>query len=314
MGNIALGPHESHDFDIRDGMRSARFWAKARCNAQGNLCIVGDSGGLGQHCDKVLGCAPPLDTRFQASFGVSGEPCDPEANNSKGCDVVDISLVDGFTLPFSLAVFGDCESQNAAGTDKVHTIVNCSRLSIDDCPCDEDMGVDKYLNLNLLDPVSHARVGCYSPCGKTTYSAAHAIDKSARETLGNRSLPYCCPSDSVSPEACNSGPINRTKYATTMHRICTGVPAYPQDEHAKLLTCPAGTKYEMVFYCPTHGSASCPVPPVRCDFQVGDSVDCPVSGKCAGDECCADGTICPSASAGFDRCLKARKLNCSLFF
>ncbi|CAJ1358421.1 unnamed protein product [Effrenium voratum] len=49
------------------------------------------------------------------SFGENGAPCNPQTPGGvemKGCDYVDISLVDGWTLPVKLDVHGDCRAAN----------------------------------------------------------------------------------------------------------------------------------------------------------------------------------------------------------
>lgn len=37
--------------------------------------MIGESGGQGQECDNK-GCAPPVDTKFEATFGEAGHSCD----------------------------------------------------------------------------------------------------------------------------------------------------------------------------------------------------------------------------------------------
>ena len=40
------------------------------------MCKLGGSGGPQQLCDEV-GCAPPVDTKFEATFGDNGLQCNP---------------------------------------------------------------------------------------------------------------------------------------------------------------------------------------------------------------------------------------------
>ena len=52
----------------KQGLASARFWAKWGCDESGDNCAIGQSGGPGQSCG-AHGCAPPIDSRFEATFG-----------------------------------------------------------------------------------------------------------------------------------------------------------------------------------------------------------------------------------------------------
>jgi len=92
--NIRLQPGRHFDFATPDGLAGTRYWPKMRCDPDGNNCAIGESGGPGETCDSASGCAPPVDTKFEASFNANGE------------DWVDISLVDGYTLPFKFEMRG----------------------------------------------------------------------------------------------------------------------------------------------------------------------------------------------------------------
>lgn len=83
-------------------------------------------------------CAPPIDAKFEATFGTRGRPC--SGVSSKDCDFVDVSLVDGWTLPFRLSIEGQC-----SGPNNLHpTEIDCSQLSFDKCPTDELLGDKRY--------------------------------------------------------------------------------------------------------------------------------------------------------------------------
>jgi len=307
--NAKLAPGASVDFPITDGLSATRFWPKLRCNANGQECQLGDSGGPGQICRASQGCAPPVDSKFEATFGVVG------ADPGVGTDWFDASMVDGWSLPFKLQVFGNCSL-----TTDGSKVVDCSKATVDKCPSSEAVVGAGNLDLRVLDPTSGAVVGCYSPCGKLTYSnwnnthGTHPVsDKVA--------APYCCPTPPESPEACRTGPVPKSKYVAAVHEYCPGVYGYAYDDGAGLSTCPSGTKYEMTFYCPGDGpspgpSPSPPTPPTppppAPTCHVGDTVACVgVAGFCAGDQCCADGTTCPSAEESFQGCLKPKAADCT---
>merc|ERR1712094_84335 len=97
----------SHSFTAAetDGLAGARYWAKMGCDEQGDHCTLGGSGGPSEGCSQrtpdYSSCAPPVDTKFEATFGRAGQPCNAAAPNEMGgCDSIDVSLVDGWTLPF----------------------------------------------------------------------------------------------------------------------------------------------------------------------------------------------------------------------
>mmetsp|Transcript_83147 Transcript_83147/g.238908 ORF Transcript_83147/g.238908 Transcript_83147/m.238908 type:complete len:742 (+) Transcript_83147:98-2323(+) len=254
---VKLDPLQSHDFTIPRNLSSARYWPKLRCNEQGAQCSIGDSGAPGQKCEHELGCAPPIDTKFEGTFGLEGKPCDLDGGDSDGCDFVDVSLVDGYTLPFKFNIYGDCTSRFVSSTGVLGQQVDCSGLSVEECPCDEDLAPGRGVSLRVNDLNTKDAMGCYSPCSKLTYSnwqndMALGIKPSDKDVA-----PFCCPTPPETPESCSAGPAKRSKYVQAVHRMCPGVHGYAYDEGLGLLTCPAGTKYEMVFYCPSETAVSC---------------------------------------------------------
>merc|ERR1719512_212341 len=127
---------QSFTFNTPDGLSATRYWAKMGCDGVGNHCGIGGSGGPSEACvhpgSDYSRCAPPIDTKFEASFGQADQPCDPLTNQMTGCDYIDVSLVDGWTLPFKLELDGQCTATNAQGT-AVNSI-DCSELTFDVCP------------------------------------------------------------------------------------------------------------------------------------------------------------------------------------
>lgn len=62
---------------------------------------------------------------------------------------------------------------------------------------------------------------------------------------------------------------------------------------------------------PTPSPAPSPAPQ-HCN--VGDSIRCPGSStRCAGDQCCPDGSTCPSASSGFSGCGQPKREDCTQY-
>lgn len=269
--NIHLAPHEHFDFATPSGLSGARYWPKMRCNARGNSCGIGESGGPGETCDPAHGCAPPVDTKFEATFDVHGS------------DWVDMSLVDGFTLPFKLEIKGgDCNADaggnmqfslpdswgeycdgetgeryymdSATGETSWEPpiIIDCSRLAFDSCPTAENMGsAGVNVSLNLIRPGGAQEiVGCYSPCSKLLFSQwenSHATGLSASDSKIAR---YCCRTPPESPAQCRTGPVGSTQFVQNVHKMCPGVYGYAYDDGMGLLRCTTTSNYVLTFYCP----------------------------------------------------------------
>lgn len=138
---VSLLAGESYDYSIPlAGLPSVRFLPKVGCDDLGNNCLVQSM----PPCPKE-GCTPPIDSKFEASFGCI---LDDRASCSKTGqgqvstyqDWWDGSAVDGWTLPFSILV-NDGGHGLAPGTSSSHGQcgdVVCSDLSAEKlCPRQE---------------------------------------------------------------------------------------------------------------------------------------------------------------------------------
>uniref|UniRef100_A0A7S2X9F8 Thaumatin-like protein n=1 Tax=Lotharella oceanica TaxID=641309 RepID=A0A7S2X9F8_9EUKA len=241
--NVKLGPETTYNFTITDGLAATRYWPKMGCDDTGNQCRLGGSGGPSETCNTTLGCSPPVDSKFEATWGVSTEPCNPGAGQYSGCDYFDISLVDGFTLPYKLEVLGNtCNLTNPT--------IDCSKLTFSKCPVAEDLG-DLGHNVSLLvnHPSTGETVGCYAPCSVLTFSNwQNPYGKHMPQDA--QASPYCCPTPPVSPEQCREGVAPKTAYVDAVHKMCPHVYGYSYNDGVGLQTCPAGTVYHVTFYCP----------------------------------------------------------------
>jgi len=239
--NVEIAELGSYDFTVPAGLSGTRYWPKLRCDATGGACRLGESGGPQQHCGSITGCAPPVDTKFEASFGLNGE------------DWVDISLVDGFTLPFKFEIFTQTGKSCAAGDGNRHVgnVVDCSHLSFNLCPTSEDLGVaGRNVDLRVRDPDTNRTVGCYSPCSKLTLNQWDNAEAQGRTPWDDGVKEYCCPTPPESPDACRQGPVGSTSFVRAVHKGCPGVYGYAYDDGMGLLKCPDDTKYRVTFYCP----------------------------------------------------------------
>lgn len=227
--NVKIPPGGSYNFTTPDGQTSTRYWPKFGCDADGNRCVIGDSGGPQQIC-RSDGCSPPVDTKFEATFGISGLPCSPLEGMREGCDWVDISLVDGYTVPFKFEIHGSCWDADGHLMNASAKSVDCSRLSVDDCPKDEtfhtfDSAGNATVDLQVRHPAASTAAGCYSPCSKLTLNQ-WASFSTTQYNMDVFSREYCCPTPPVSPAACRAGSVKWSKSvpSTTCVQESMGIP------------------------------------------------------------------------------------------
>lgn len=272
--NVKIEPMASHDFLTPDGLAATRYWGKMRCDGNGNGCRLGGSGGPGEACvhgDDYSRCAPPLDTKFEATFGVESQDCNPQTGQMQGCDYVDVSLVDGFTLPFKLELAGHCTGRG----DEVVPRLDCSGLSLSACPAGEQLGAAGTASLRAAHPGTGEVVGCYSPCLRLIDDKWSNPFSAGRHPEDPVTAPYCCPTPPQSPDSCRAGPVKDTAYVRGVHAMCPGVYAYSYDDAMGLLRCKADTRYELTFFCPLAPPAGV----VRLDDAAVGSVTGGVSGS-----------------------------------
>lgn len=306
--NIKLMPGESYNFRTPPGLSGTRYWPKMGCDSSGNNCKFGDSGGPDEVCDD-LGCAPPVDTKFEASFG----------KDEKDQDWVDISLVDGYTLPFRFELDGKCGAgfdgsdgdEKGVQTNTYYSIdaswaehcdaksgrtyyrspdgtttfnpprtIDCSRLDFAHCPEGEDVSAGgaterKNVSLKVIHPKFGTTVGCYSPCSQLSLSHWSSDGDKFYGPPDDEANPYCCPTPPQSPESCREGPVGRTKFVKGVHEMCPGVYGYSYDDGMGLLQCPPDTKYKVTFYCPVQEAPRVqPNDPLLPPLKLLRSADC----------------------------------------
>lgn len=252
--NHAIPPLGNMIFDETetDQVASARYWPKMGCDQNGQNCLLGGSGGPGQHCNELnpdySKCQHPIDTKFEATWGKKGQPCNPaNPGQMAGCDFIDMSLVDGFTLPFKLEVVaGTCTGQDPQA--QTITSLDCSGLSVDKCPVDDNLGKGPT-NMQAINPKIQKPVGCYAPCLKlidTKWNNVQATGKSRNDPDVTK---YCCTTPPENSQTCNAGPLPQTKYVQTVHQYCPGVYAFAYDDGQGLMRCSYG-QYRLTFMCP----------------------------------------------------------------
>lgn len=250
--DLRIDPLQHYDFSTPDNLFATRFWPKVGCDAQGGHCTVGDSGGPGEACVQggydYSQCAPPVDTKFEASFGINGQPCDPSfPGGSKllGCDHIDLSLVDGFTLPVKLTIDGDCNSSTPEG-GRIEEI-DCSGLTADVCPRAEHLTEGRVVDLAAVNPSTQKMGGCYSPCSRLLDTKW--VHHEGGDAEDPKIAPYCCPTPPISPEACRTGPIAATDYLKVLEQKCPNAYSYAYDDATGLLRCSSSSKYTLTYYC-----------------------------------------------------------------
>jgi len=257
--NVRINPGSFYDFETPSHLSAMRYWPKMGCDESGHNCKIGSSGGPGQSCqwnpatgqEDYSRCHPPVDTKFEASYGENGAPCNPKTPGGvemKGCDYVDLSLVDGWTLPVKFEASGDCRTNK----DEKVEVLDCAALSLAACPTAEHLteaGVTA--DLRAINPVTHQVSGCYSPCAKlldTKWSNKELAQ--GRQPESAEVSPYCCPTPPQTPESCRAGPITHTDFLKTVHQKCPGVYGYAYDDGTGLMRCSSATHYTVTFFCP----------------------------------------------------------------
>lgn len=245
--NIRIRPDETKAFLTPAGLSATRYWPKMGCNDNGNNCDLGDSGGPGESCvrrppdvpqDDYSRCAPPIDSKFEGTF------------DSNGFDFVDMSLVDGWTLPFTLKLSGgECTSQKGSTTN---LFIDCSDLNMHDCPREEHLtAAGISVDLRAVNPTTKRLVGCYAPCQKLMDDKFNNTISKGRLHDDPEVAPYCCSTPPESPEACRIGPITTTRFLGAVHSKCPGVYGYAYDDGMGLLKCTPSTTYELTYFCPS---------------------------------------------------------------
>ncbi len=267
------------DYDIpAQGLAGTRFWPGMQCDSSGNNCRIGQSGGpvsAGFTCPANIGCAPPVDSKFEGTFGclatVPTSKCQinpsstPPGQPLPQTDGWDTSMVDGYTLPYRVVVKpvnGSCSN------GPQNNIIDCAGLHLTQCPADENLSTNNQFpnlaseNMRLFYPPASsapaaipAPVGCYSPCSKLTSGQWQSIPNppftgTTYAPAAAQAQDYCCPTPPISPAACSGGPVASTSYVKLIHTRCPQTYAYAYDDANGNFTCPAGTKYEVTFYCP----------------------------------------------------------------
>lgn len=258
---LQLQPGGHYDYPIPDqGLAGTRFWPGYNCGAGGTNCQLGSSGGpssLGFTCPP-WGCAPPLDSKFEGTFGcLPSVPTSQCQNNPSASppaplpqtDGWDTSLVDGFTLPYRVRVLGSCPTGPQGG------VIDCSSLPLSSCPTAENLSSGGQfptlgaVNMGLYTPqdAGHLVAGCYSDCARLTMNQWGGMSYSPSSP---QALEYCCPTPPVTPSQCHGYPVADSGYTQLVHRTCPQVYAYAYDDGTGNWSCPAGVQYEVTFYCP----------------------------------------------------------------
>lgn len=224
------------------GLSATRFWPKMGCDGTGSNCLVGSSGGPGEGCvirvpgkdDDYSHCAPPVDTKFEATFAAPG---------STTQDVLDMSLVDGYTLPFKLEVSGGtCTRQQQPFTG-----MDCSGLSMGRCPVSEVLD-NEVKNLNAVNPKTGQQGGCYSPCMKLTDDKWNPNGTSVAPDSAAAGQ-YCCAGAWGNPDSCKAGNILSTHYLATVKDLCPAAYGYAYDDKTATIACTTTTEYTVTFFC-----------------------------------------------------------------
>jgi ricin-type beta-trefoil lectin protein/thaumatin family protein len=248
--NVKLAKGQSRDYNIPDGgLPAIRVWPKVGCNDGGTNCKIGESV---SPC-PAGGCQPPVDSKFEASFAPKG---------GQAATWYNLSQVDGYTLPFKVVPRG-------AGSESGSCVTSdCSHLSLDACPGDEDMSgggafpAFAHEDLHIRDAQGNT-IGCLAPCKKWNYPAPWGLGQPESADPG---LHLCCPTPidpqsgqctaqnaCMTADSCRNGgdprSVVHTDYVAAIHQMCPTAYSYSYDDEAGLHNCPSTTGFEVIF-CP----------------------------------------------------------------
>jgi hypothetical protein len=67
---LRIDPGRVMDYEVNESVSATRFWPKYQCDEYGQNCAFGESGGPGLPCPQS-GCSPPIDSKFEATFGAT---------------------------------------------------------------------------------------------------------------------------------------------------------------------------------------------------------------------------------------------------
>lgn len=238
-----LGKGVSHDYQIpAQGLASTRFWPKMLCDEDGNNCAIGQSSAP---C-PAAGCAPPVDSKLEATWGCTLIDKTKCAYTPQGVQMIDTfwnaSAVDGYTLPFTVSLKG--------GDGRASCLpVDCAGLAKAACPTDEDLSDNgknpqyAHQDLRTINPTTKGSGGCFSTCTKLNYPGWGGDGLNAPD--GPVEKMYCCPG-AMSAE-CKAGPVVKTKYVQAVHAACKNTAyAYAYDDGIGGRTCSGDTVIELV--------------------------------------------------------------------
>ena len=196
------------------GLASTRFWPKKGCDATGQNCSMGQSSAP---CGPK-GCAPPVDSKLEATWGCTLADKTQCGKTPQGVPMIDTfwnsSAVDGYTFPFSMKVTGGDGRKSCLPVD-------CSGLTLAACPKLDDLsdgGKNKKYSKEDLNLTNAA--GCFSPCMKLNYPGFGGDGLNAPG--GPVEKMYCCPTPPVSSPQCSAGPVPKTNFVKLVHSACKG--------------------------------------------------------------------------------------------
>jgi len=245
---------QSFDYAVDPkGIISTRFWPKWGCDAQGENCIWGQSiNGTGGPDDyspcPAGGCHAPADSKLEVTWGCAYP--DPASNDKcqhkKAQTYYNGSAVDGYSLPFKIT-----RSSDTSGSCQD---IDCSKLTLANCPTDDDLSQGKnvvhneYSKVDLRIVIGGQTTACFAPCKKMNYPTNPFGGLNLNEQDPAVIL-YCCPDPPILSPECNAGPVPKTKYVTTIHQMCPNTYGFAYDDSLADFNCHYNTKLTMTF-CP----------------------------------------------------------------
>ena len=250
---------QSFTYVIPTKLIAARWWVKTGCNEGGLLCEFGNSVSY----DTTQGAQPPLETKFEGTFG-NGD-----------LDYFDVSLVDGFSVPFRLQLKGDVR-----GSTLPENKIDCSSLSPYDCPMEKTLDVDGGLDLKYYEDSTTKSnpLACFSPCKKLNYSPGKiGQGLGYQERENEKTFFMCCPGPLAEKgESCEK-PGSPQQMCPFLENQCLGV---NKPDYEKMLddglTCRLDNFCGCCCTCSSTDKSMNPYPVVDTDYVRYCHSKCPV--------------------------------------
>lgn len=255
-----ISASQQYVYNIPKKLVAARWWVKTGCNEVGEACEFGNS------VTYQTEAQPPLETKFEGTFG----------NDGTTLDYFDVSLVDGFSVPFRLKLSGDVRGSSLPKDQEI----DCSSLSPNDCPMETTLDFEGGgLDLKYYGNYDQQKnpLACFSPCKKLNYSTGAIGQGLGLPEHGNtKTFSMCCPGpDATKGQSCNDAAGKQ--FCPFHENQCLPVDKKGYDDLvAQGMTCTINESCGCCCTCASTDKSINPYPIVNSDYVKYCHTRCPV--------------------------------------